>query len=98
MKVYGSDICMDCRNYKHIARLRGIETEYIDITADTDSLREFLMLRDKNDIFKACRESGGIGIPCFVDGNRMTLDIDEAFAWIGQPPVQEGEIAETRES
>ncbi|MEZ3436470.1 MAG: hypothetical protein K1W34_18015 [Lachnospiraceae bacterium] len=97
MKVYGADICIDCRNFKHIRKLRGLNLEFIDITADTASLKEFLMIRDKGDIFKSCREEGGIGIPCFVEGNRMTLDIDEAFSWIGQPPVRKEEILESRD-
>lgn len=97
MKVYGADICIDCRNFKHILKLRELNLEYIDIIADTTSLKEFLMIRDKEDIFKACREQGGIGIPCFVDKDRMTLDIDEAFSWIGQPPVRDEEILETRD-
>lgn len=96
MKVYGADICIDCRNFKHIQKLRKLNLEYIDIIADTASLKEFLMIRDREDIFKACREEGGIGIPCFVDGDRITLDIDEAFSWLGQPPVTAEEILETR--
>ena len=98
MKVYGSDICIDCRNFKHINKLRDLNLEYTNITADTTALREFLMLRDKNDIFKDCRENGGIGIPCFVsDDNKITLDIDEAFSWIDQPHIREDEILERRE-
>ena len=98
MKVYGSDICIDCRNFKHINKLRDLNLEYTNITADTTALREFLMLRDKNDIFKDCRENGGIGIPCFVsDDNKITLDFDEAFSWIDQPPIREDEILERRE-
>ena len=98
MKVYGSDICIDCRNFKHINKLRDLNLEYTNITADTTALREFVMLRDKNDIFKDCRENGGIGIPCFVsDDNKITLDIDEAFSWIDQPPIREDEILERRE-
>ncbi len=31
MKVYGADICIDCRNYKAIQQKRGFEAEYIDI-------------------------------------------------------------------
>lgn len=97
MKVYGADICIDCRNFKHINKLRNLNLEYINIIADTAALKEFLMLRDNEDIFRDCREKGGIGIPCFVDGGRMTLDIDEAFSWIGQPPVRDEEILEIPE-
>ena len=38
MKVYGSDICIDCRNYKALASGRNLEAEYIDITENTPNL------------------------------------------------------------
>lgn len=94
MKIYGADICIDCRNLKHIMKNRGLELNYCDITADTMTLREFLAVRDCSEAFRECKERGGIGIPCFVDEDRVTLDIDEAFSWIGQPPVREDEIVE----
>ena len=96
MKVYGADICIDCRNLKHIMKGRGLDLEYHEITADTMTLREFLAIRDHSAVFDSCREQGGIGIPCFVDGENVTLDIDEAFSWIGQPPVRDEEIVERR--
>ena len=40
MKVYGAEICIDCRNYKAIQKNRGVEAEYIDITANTANLKE----------------------------------------------------------
>ncbi len=42
MKVYGAQICADCRNYKAIQKSRGFEAEYVDITEDTGKLKEFL--------------------------------------------------------
>ena len=95
MKVYGAEICVDCRNYKAIQANRGFEAEYIDITASTGNLREFLAYRDKEEAFIPVKERGGIGIPLFVhEDGRVTLDQDEALAWIGQPPVEEEEIVE----
>ena len=96
MKVYGAEICIDCRNYKHIAKERNLDLEYVDITENTMNLREFLQLRDSAKEFDPVRERGGIGIPVFVDGDKVTLDINEAFSWIGQPPVKEEEIVEKR--
>ena len=95
MKVYGSDICIDCRNYKAIQKNRGFEAEYVDITANTQNLREFLHFRDNEPIFEPVRQHGGIGIPLFVreDGEK-TFDIDVALSWLGQPPVEEEEIVE----
>jgi len=97
MKVYGADICIDCRNLRHIMKTRGLELDYRDIIADTLTLREFLAIRDHNEAFNECKARGGIGIPCFVDGDRVTLDIDEAFSWIGQPPVREDELVRSIE-
>lgn len=97
MKVYGAEICIDCRNYKAIQKARGFEAEYIDITEDTAKLKEFLKLRDTEPIFADIRARGGIGIPLFVDDDgEMTFDINEAFSWIGQSPVKAEEIVEHR--
>lgn len=85
MKVYGTHICIDCRNYQAIQASRGFEAEFIDITADTANLKEFLALRDHDPVFAPVREDG-----------RKTFDIDEALSWIGQPPVREEEIVEHR--
>lgn len=95
MKVYGAEICVDCRNYKAIQKSRGFETEYIDITENTKNLREFLEIRDSDSVFETVKARHGIGIPLFVreDGTK-TFDFDEAFSWIGQPPVKQEEIVE----
>ena len=95
LKVYGADICIDCRNYKAIQEKRGFEAEYVDITESTMNLREFLEIRDTETIFEQVKEHHGIGIPLFVkeDGTK-TFDMDEAFSWIGQAPVEEDEIVE----
>ena len=95
MKVYGADICIDCRNYKAIQKSRGFEAEFIDITASTVNMKEFLEIRDVDPLFKEIREEHTIGIPLFMkeDGTR-TFDWDEALSWIGQPPVREEEIVE----
>ena len=95
MKVYGAEICIDCRNYKAIQENRGFEAEYIDITESTANLKEFLKLRDTEEIFAEVRERGGIGIPLFVrEDGTMTFEINEAMEWIGQAPVEDDEIVE----
>ena len=95
MKVYGTKICVDCRNYKAIQESRGFEAEYIDITENTSNLKEFLGIRDIDPLFNQVKEHHGIGIPLFVreDGVK-TFDINEAFSWIGQAPVEDDEIVE----
>ena len=95
MRVYGTPICIDCRNYCAIQKRRGFAAEFIDITADTANLRAFLALRDHDPIFAPVRERGSIGVPLFVqEDGRKTFDLNEALGWIGQPPVEDDEIEE----
>ena len=90
LKVYGADICGDCRDFKEIRQQRGFEVDYVDITASVMNLKEFLKLRDSEAAFDAAKERGGIGIPAFVrEDGQCTLDLNTALAWIGQPPVEE---------
>lgn len=96
MKVYGADICIDCRNLKHIIASRGLEVDYVDIMENTKNLKEFLRLRDSHPVFEECRVDGGIGIPVFIVGENYTLEIDEAMEMIGQPPIRDEEIMEWR--
>ena len=90
MKVYGSDICGDCREFKAIMAERGFEVEYVDITESVMNLRDFLALRDHEAVFAPVRERGSIGIPAFVkEDGEVTLDLNTALAWIGQDPVED---------
>ena len=67
MKVYGADICIDCRNFKAIMAKRGFSAEYVDIIENTGNLKEFLNIRDTDPVFEEVRKRGGIGIPLFVN-------------------------------
>lgn len=97
MKVYGTDICIDCRNYKAIQMNRGFEAEYIDIIENTANMKEFLKMRDLDPVFEPVRENHGIGVPLFVrEDGLKTFDIDIAMSWIGQEPIKEDEIVERR--
>ena len=95
MKVYGTDICISCRNFKAIQKNRGFEIEYIDITENTTNLKAFLAIRDSDSMFDSVKEEHRIGIPLFVkeDGEK-TFDMNEALSWIGQENVKEDEIIE----
>ena len=94
MKVYGADICGDCRFFKSLMQERGFEVEYVDITECVPNLKAFLQLRDHEAAFDVAREHGFIGIPAFVkDDGEVTLDLNTFLAWIGQPPVEEEEPA-----
>lgn len=88
MKVYGSSICPECREFKALMEERGFEVEYIDMTENVMNMREFLALRDHHEAFAPVREKGSIGIPAYVrEDGEITLDTNTALAWIGQAPM-----------
>lgn len=99
--LYGSTICIDCRNTMAVLKSRGLEDQFhwVDITANTTNLKAFLTLRDRKPEFASVREGENgtsfIGIPAFVkEDGTITLDLDMALGWLGQPPVREKEIVE----
>lgn len=77
IKFYGAPICRDCRDAHALLEAKGIETEYLDITASVANLRAFLALRDNDPAFAQMKQEGRIGIPAFVwpDGS-VTLGIE----------------------
>lgn len=79
LKVYGSLLCPDCVACKSAFEAQGIPFEYLDFSDELSALKEFLKLRDSEDVFSEVRRAGKIGIPCIVaeDGS-VSLDW-EAF-------------------
>ena len=55
---YGSEICIDCRNTLAILKARNLEDKFrfIDMTANTDNMKDFLTLRDREAAFAPARE------------------------------------------
>lgn len=97
LKVYGAEICGECRHFKTIMESRGIEAEYTDITESVKNMREFLQLRDEDPVFAPVRERHSIGIPLFVkEDGAKTFDPNEALSWIGQPPAEQDKIVEKK--
>ena len=66
MIIYGSDLCPDCINCKADLDKAGVVYEYRSITEHLPYMKEFLAIRDREQIFDGPREAGGIGIPCLV--------------------------------
>ena len=67
-KIYGSEMCPDCRRCKASFDANGIVYEFIDINESLGNFKAFLKLRDKKEIFEPYKEKGKIGIP-FVMGD-----------------------------
>ena len=84
LKVIGSDLCPDTRDALERLDAIGAGYEFLNITASTENLAEFLKIRDTDENYIPVRERGGIGIPYFVfDDGTKTLDTDEALAKLG---------------
>ena len=76
MKFYGTMICSETVYADKVLRRNGIDIEYIDITASTANLKEFLALRDSKDEFVSIKETGKIGVPAFLlDNGSITFDV-----------------------
>ena len=58
-----------------------------------------MSIRDHAAIYEDVRnrEGGGIGIPLFVKGDRMSFDINEALRWEGKEPVEASEYEQIAE-
>lgn len=81
MKVimYGAPICGDCVAMKKaLLECKDLQLIYRDITESTVILKDFLKIRDTDEMFDPIKEAGKIGIPLFVleDGTR-TFEIQE---------------------
>lgn len=78
LKIYGSPLCPDCVKCKQELEEAGVEFLYLDIGEKLLYLKQFLKLRDGNELFEPVRQRGQIGIPCILreDGS-VTSEWDE---------------------
>ena len=89
VKVYGADICKDCLAMKLFFEEKGVQYEYVDLTANTKSLRTFLAIRDTIPLYEELRTRGGIGIPLFSKDGNYSFEINDALLWEGKETIPE---------
>ena len=78
LKIYGSPLCPDCVKCKQELEAAGVEFLYLDIGEKLLYLKQFLKLRDGNELFEPVRQRGQIGIPCIVrEDGTITFEWDE---------------------
>lgn len=94
LKVYGSEKCIDCVNFKKNLERYGIAYMFVEIFDNLKDMKEFLKLRDQEDVFFSAKENGSIGIPAVVkeDGS-ITLDWKGVIRELGFEPFQEQKSA-----
>lgn len=69
LKIYGSMLCPDCVACCEALYKAGVRYEFLDFADSIKNLKDFLVIRDKENLFKEVRSNGSIGIPCIVDPN-----------------------------
>ena len=79
IKFYGTDLCADCLEAKEHFKNIGLEYEFIDITGHILNLKEFLILRDTRDEFKAYKEKGLVAIPTLLMEDGSLIIDEEVF-------------------
>lgn len=77
LKIIGTNLCEDTLNALETLKSKGIEFEYINILESLENLKEYLKLRDTESCYESVKENNGIGIPCFVKEDVVTLSIEE---------------------
>ena len=94
-KIYGSEMCPDCKECKKNFDLYNVEYEFIDINKNLHDLSEFLYLRDTNPVFDYCKQIRDIGLPALVyEDGTITLDWEKYLRDNGHEPVY-GEIKQS---
>ena len=61
----------------------GVTAREVDITASMRNLKEFLRVRDTEEVFTPRKEQGMVGVPCLVSGGEYIFevsDLEERFA------------------
>lgn len=81
MKFIGMRNCGDCIDAESVLKQASVPFEYVDIAAEPENLREFILLRDSRPEFDKIKANGYVGIPCFVmDDGRILFDENKVLA------------------
>lgn len=85
IKIYGMESCPDCSYLFEQIKGREEEFQFIEIGEHIKKLKEFLVLRDKSEVFEECRKNGYAGIPCFVKEDGSITIVPEEVGLKSRP-------------
>ena len=84
LTLYYSSLCPDTAPFKAAMERLSLKAREVDITASMRNLKEFLRVRDGEEVFIPRKEQGMVGIPCLVTNKGEYLfevsDLEERFA------------------
>lgn len=79
--VIGSHLCPDTLYALCELRRVNAEVEFKNLSASLADLKAYLALREREPLYEAVRQGGGIGIPCFVlENGEKTLELGQVLA------------------
>ena len=80
VKIYGSPNCPNCVRAKALFEEKDLPFAYVNISGSMEELKEFLKLRDTEELFAPIKEQGLVGIPCFrLESGLLTHDVRQAM-------------------
>ena len=78
VKMYGTELCPDVRAAIAMFKDKNIEVDFRDFSESIFNLKEFILMRDSSPCFEAVKQSGSIGIPCFLfEDGRISFDPED---------------------
>ena len=77
--VIGSHLCPDTIYALCKLTENKIAFDFKDISSSFPALKEYLALRDSNSAYEEVKIKGGLGIPCFLNNEKITLNLDDVL-------------------
>lgn len=78
LRIYGTPLCPDCVKCYEELEAGNVPFQYLNISENLLYMKEFLKIRDENELFVQIRREGKIGIPCILrEDQSITFDWDE---------------------
>ena len=57
----------------------NVDFDFKDISSSFPALKEYLNIRETNPIYEEVKNKGGLGIPCFLKDEKVTLNLDDVL-------------------
>lgn len=77
--VIGSHLCPDTIYALCKLTENKIAFDFKDISSSFPALKEYLSIRENNPIYEEIKNNGGLGIPCFLKDEKITLDLEDVL-------------------
>ncbi|MCX3066033.1 glutaredoxin [Cetobacterium somerae] len=77
--VIGSHLCPDTIYALCKLKENNVDFDFKDISSSFPALKEYLNIRETNPIYEEVKNKGGLGIPCFLKDEKVTLNLDDVL-------------------